>query len=93
MSPTKTIRSKFLRRQHILSHKLVINENRLPEYKQEKDAAAVRRIFHMADSSSFRKELLHIYGRLFPKQRKKFLGACERYGLRQIRDAAQGMGR
>ena len=41
-------------------HKLVINENRLPEYKQEKDAAAVRRIFHLKPARIPRPQRLNV---------------------------------
>lgn len=63
-------------------HKMIINPERLPEYKREKDIEAIRNIIEKADSKEFKENLINIYLGLTKTQQKKVLKTCQDYNLK-----------
>ena len=66
-------------------HKLIINAERRPEYKQQKDAEAVRRLVMKAKSEVFNEQIRMVYDGLTKKQKKKVLDTCDRHELQEVR--------
>lgn len=63
-------------------HKLVINEDRKPDYKKEKDIEAVRNILiAIQKSPDESKNIQNIYERLTVKQQRRIQNTCQKYGI------------
>lgn len=68
-------------------HKLIINAERKPEYKQQKDSEAIRRMVMKTSHGGFGAQLRNIYDGLTKKQQKKILDTCDRHELVEVMEA------
>ena len=67
-------------------HKLIINAERKPEYKQEKDAEAIRRLVMKAPSETFNEQMRQLYDVLTKKKKKKISDTCARHELQEVKE-------
>jgi len=72
-------------------HKLVINEERKPEYKQEKDINAVKALVAVAKGTTLKNDMNTIYNTLTTKQQKKIINTCKKWDIELSKNLQAGM--